>query len=416
MGGKQMDFGISGGTKKLFRDGLHRICTAQQTLDRILPIKHKFGITRIANVTGLDRVGLPVVLAIRPNARSISVSQGKGSTLVLAKVSALMEAIEIWHAEHFDRPVFFARFDDLSEQHDFIDLTRLPEVRGRTRDSAERLHWVYAQELMSGRKVLVPVEMVQADYTHPLFPGTGCFPSSTNGLASGNSELEATCHAICEVIERDALALWHHGSPDAQKSSQLNLSTVDDPICLEALRKFAEAGLECYVWNVTSDVAVATFMCVIFDRQSETDHLGLGSGTHPDRSVALQRALNEAAQTRLNYISGAREDLSFEEYSASGRAQKATEFAVALSGPMPLLKFCDVPSSFNIDLEGDLEFLKKCLWSAGIKEVAVVSLGREEFQISVVRVIVPGLEAPHDDEGYVAGARARRLSGEGTMG
>ena len=245
-----MDFGISGGTKKLLRDGLHRICTAQQTLDRILPIKHKFGITRITNVTGLDRVGLPVVLAIRPNARSISVSQGKGSTLVLAKVSALMEAIEIWHAEHFDRPVFFARFDDLSEQHDFIDLTRLPEVRGRTRDSAERLHWVYAQELMSGRKVLVPVEMVQTDYTHPLFPGTGCFPSSTNGLASGNSELEATCHAICEVIERDALALWHHGSLDAQKSSQLDLNTVDDPICLEALRKFAEAGLECFVWNV----------------------------------------------------------------------------------------------------------------------------------------------------------------------
>ncbi len=410
-----MDVGNIGDKHKLLTDGLHRICTAQQTLDRILPIKHKFGISRLANVTGLDRVGLPVVLAIRPNARSISVSQGKGSTLALAKVSALMEAIEIWHAEHFDQPVFFASFEDLSEQHEFVDLRRLPEVRRRTRSSAERLHWVYARELMSDRNVLVPVEMVHTDYTHPLFPGTGCYPSSTNGLASGNNQLEAICHAICEVIERDALALWHHCSADAQPASQLDLNSIDDPTCLNALQKFVDADLECFVWNVTSDVAVATFMCVIYDRQSETNHLGLGSGTHPDRALALQRALNEAAQTRLNYITGAREDLSFEEYNTSGRAQKMAEFAIEPDGRTPSLKFHDVPTSVNVDLEGDLERLKLCLIQVGIEEIAVVDLEREEFQIAVVRVIIPGLEAPHDDDGYVAGARARSINGEGPL-
>jgi len=413
MGGNHMDVGAFGDKHKLLTEGLHRVCTAQQTLDRVFPIKHKFGITRLANVTGLDRVGLPVVLAIRPNARSISVSQGKGSTLVLAKVSALMEAIEIWHAEHFDQPVFFASFEDLSEHHEFIDLNRLPEVRGRIRGGAERLLWVYAHELMSDRNVLVPVEMVHADYTHPLFPGTGYFPSSTNGLASGNNQLEAICHAICEVIERDALALWHHRTPDAQQLQQLDLHTINDPTCLAALQKFADADLDCLVWNVTSDVAVATFMCVIFDRQSETNHVGLGSGTHPDRTVALQRALNEAAQTRLNYITGAREDLSFEEYSASGRAQKMAAFAGLPDGATPSLQFGDVPTSVNADLESDLEFLKRCLRQAGIKEVAVVDLEREEIRISVVRVIVPGLEAPHDDEGYDASARARGIVAEG---
>ncbi len=398
---------------KLLCDGLHRVCTAQQTLDRILPIKHNFGITRIANVTGLDQIGLPVVLAIRPNARSISVSQGKGSTLALAKVSALMEAIEIWHAERFDQPVFFASYDDLSNQQDFIDLTRLPDVRGRPRNSAERLHWVYARELMSDRKVLVPVEMVHADYTHPLFPGTGCYPSSTNGLASGNNQLEAICHAICEVIERDALALWHHRSSDAQQSMQLDLDSVDDPTCVAALQKFTDAGLECIVWSVISDIAVATFQCAIFDRQSKINHLGLGSGTHPDRTVALQRALNEAAQTRLNYITGAREDLSIEEYSTSGRAQKMAEFGVKPAEATPSLRFYETPTSVNVDLESDLEFLMQCLRNVGIEEVAVVDLERDEFGIAVVRVIIPGLEAPHDDDGYVAGVRARSVLGKG---
>ena len=410
-----MNVDTGGDKQKLLVDGLHRICTAQQTLDRILPIKHEFGITRLANVTGLDRIGLPVALAIRPNARSIAVSQGKGSTLALAKVSALMEAVEIWHAEHFDQPVFFASVQDLSKHHAFIDLDRLPRIRGRAPGRLERLHWVDATDLMSDRNVLVPLEMVHANYTHPLSPDTGFFPASTNGLASGNNRLEAICHAICEVIERDALALWHHWPDDAQRASQLDTTSIDDPLCLIALKKFEDAGLECFVWNVTSDVAVATFMCVICDPQAETSHLGLGSGTHPDRAVALQRALNEAAQTRLNYITGAREDLSFEEYSTAGRDQKMAGFAVEPEGKRALQQFDEVPTSVNADLESDLSWLKTCLRDAGVEEIAVVDLERKEFEIAVVRVIIPGLEAPHDDDSYVAGDRALNANGKGRL-
>ena len=38
-------------------------------------------------------------------------------------------------------------------------------------------------------------------------PGLALFYSSTNGLASGNTRVDAICHALCEVIERDATAL-----------------------------------------------------------------------------------------------------------------------------------------------------------------------------------------------------------------
>jgi YcaO-like protein with predicted kinase domain len=55
------------------------------------------GITWLANVTGLDRIGLPVCVAVRPNWRALSTSQGKGETIEAAKASALMEAIESWH-------------------------------------------------------------------------------------------------------------------------------------------------------------------------------------------------------------------------------------------------------------------------------------------------------------------------------
>ena len=87
---------------------LHRARPAAETLARIEAEKHRFGITRIAVVTGLDRIGIPVALATRPNSRSVAVSQGKGLDPPSAKVSAVMESIEAWHAE-FQLPL--ARVD-----------------------------------------------------------------------------------------------------------------------------------------------------------------------------------------------------------------------------------------------------------------------------------------------------------------
>ena len=71
-----------------------RACAPEETLARIAPLLPRFGITRLARVTGLDCIGIPVWNAIVPNARSIVVNQGKGLTDIDAKVSAAMEALE----------------------------------------------------------------------------------------------------------------------------------------------------------------------------------------------------------------------------------------------------------------------------------------------------------------------------------
>jgi ribosomal protein S12 methylthiotransferase accessory factor len=91
--------GLDGSVLKLFKRGTHRIISPDDTLTRIAPRAPQIGITRLGNVTGLDRIGIPVAVAIRPNSRSVSVSQGKGLGLSQALASALMEAIELFHAE-----------------------------------------------------------------------------------------------------------------------------------------------------------------------------------------------------------------------------------------------------------------------------------------------------------------------------
>ncbi len=77
-------------TRKGAGPDMARMVPPALTLERARPLAAKIGVTRLANLTGLDRIGIPVIDAIRPNSRSYSVAQGKGITLEAAKVSGVM--------------------------------------------------------------------------------------------------------------------------------------------------------------------------------------------------------------------------------------------------------------------------------------------------------------------------------------
>ena len=90
---------------KGYRLGTHRLIDPQATLEHIRPRLPEMGITRIANVTGLDRIGLPVVMVTRPNSRSLAGAQGKGLDLDSAMASGVMESVESYHAERIELSV-----------------------------------------------------------------------------------------------------------------------------------------------------------------------------------------------------------------------------------------------------------------------------------------------------------------------
>ena len=91
-----LELEMSERTLKGYTVDTHRTVSTQETMTRVSPFLQQMGITRIANVTGLDTIGIPVVMVTRPNSRSVAVSQGKGLSLTAAKASGVMEAIESW--------------------------------------------------------------------------------------------------------------------------------------------------------------------------------------------------------------------------------------------------------------------------------------------------------------------------------
>lgn len=397
------------GAVKRYRAGTHRTVAPGETLARVAPLMGRMGITRIANVTGLDRVGLPVVTVCRPNSRSIAVCQGKGVDLDAAKASGLMEAVETFHAESVAAPLLLAPWGELARSHGVVAVARLPRSRAGPCDPARPLLWIEGRDLVSGAPRWVPYECVHTDYTTTPGPAAGTFPANTNGLASGNHPLEAVCHGLCEVVERDAITLWRHGGQEIRRRTAVDLATVDDPLCRDVLDRFERAAVTVRVWDVTSDVGIACFYCLVIGRGDDAADPELGGGCHPAREVALLRALTEAAQARVTYITGARDDLTADDYSPRGRARRWREGQRLLEGPPAERDFRSVPTRTTERVEDDVAWIAARLGAVGSQEVVVVDLSRPDLGIPVVRVIVPGLEGPDkgDRVDYVPGRRAR---------
>jgi YcaO-like protein with predicted kinase domain len=393
------------GTKTFWR-GTHRIAAPSDTLARVRPLAAAMGITRLGNITGLDRIGIPVAVAVRPNSRSVSVAQGKGLDLAQAMASALMEACEGFHAEEIG-PCQHASYRALAADETVVDpATLCPGVRRF--DPEQSISWTRGYDLLREEPCWLPAEIVHTDYT--LAQPDGYFLAGSNGLASGNHLVEAVNAALYELVERDGVALWAGRPIGVRAAGTLDLASVDDPDCRTLLDKYAAARIAVRVWNATTDIGIATFLAEIRDlapgdpTQLRRFH---GSGCHADRGIALARALTEAAQTRLTYIAGIRDDLSPAEYAEPPGGDIGDALLDALAREAGADAFRDIPSFADDDLASDLRWALDRLAASGIARAIAVDLTRAEFAIPVVRLVVPGLEWDPHHPNYRPGPRAR---------
>jgi len=393
-----------------------RALSAVEALARVRPLFGPVGITRVANVTGLDCVGIPVVAVCRPNSRSLSVSQGKGLTLEAARASGVMEAIELYHAERIALPLKLGSWNDFRFSHGLAAVERLPRTCASDFCAEKPILWIEGSDLLGSRPLWVPYEVVHQNYTLPFPTGTGCFVMSSNGLASGCTKAEALSHGLCEVIERDAKTLWRSRTVEEQEQVRVDLDTVRDDGCRRLLDCYERADVVVGCWEITSDIGVAAFLCVVQDREpSPLRRLGPieGMGCHPIPEIALGRALTEAAQGRLTLIAGSRDDNTRDRYSESREQSLAQRAHERLKAP-GRRGFQQAPSFDGETSEADVAFLLHKLQSAGFSQAIAVDLTKPELGVPVVRIVVPGLEPYHNIPGYVPGARARAILAAGS--
>jgi YcaO-like protein with predicted kinase domain len=277
---------------------------------------------------------------------------------------------------------------------------------------SKRMLWMEGFDVLNSVSTWLPYDVIHADYSLPTLSSGGCFQLSTNGLAGGNTLLEAVNHALCEVIERDATTLWNY-LPDARKqASEIALDTIADDLTVQLIHKCTEAPFSLRVWDASSDVGVPVFIAELHEPLERGAGVwnkpAYGSGCHPNKDVALIRALTEAAQARTTFIAGARDDMSWQDYASELSVNLAQRRGAA--GEPPYKVFGQLPSFDHAELRADFDWLAGRLLACGVGQAVVVDLSQAALGIPVVRVVVPGLEGPDEHyETFVPGARARAL-------
>ena len=379
--------------EKQYRRGTHRTRSPRETIEDYSRFMRPMGITRLANLTGLDRIGLPVYTAIRPNARSLATSQGKGFDRDSAKASALVECIEFWHAENIEKQTIDESYLALRDRHAAADITKMTPIPGRpVRLDASR-SWVEGWDLMSERPMWVPNDSVTMDM---VFTGgyNPTFFVSSNGLAGGNHILEAIVHALCELIERDADVEWRTND----ELRQIDLSAIKDPYCTWTMDRLHEAGVRVAAWDMTTSNGIPSVTAAVLEKPDRSDWRSLGvsygAGSHLSPGVALMRAISEAVQTRLTYIAGSRDDLYHEDYAQHHNLDYTNQVWEETFQSTAASLFHLRPDASTDTFEGDVEFLLATLRGMGIESAVAVDLTKPEIGIPVVKMVVPGLREP----------------------
>jgi ribosomal protein S12 methylthiotransferase accessory factor len=413
--------------------GTHRVMSAADTCRRVRPYMQAIGVTRVADTTGLDSLGMPVFSAIRPTDAGldgISVYNGKGLTKADARAGAMMEAIERYSAESWPRerqrgtrPQIAAR----NRGTRVMNPASMILQQQRSYSDATVLDWGEGWDLLHDEPVLIPLAMILAPYDGP---GRGIWYASSNGLASGNTMEEAVCHALAELIERDAytIALVRaelvprvHAfleavttglpQPPAEIDRRLFPSVKLDTVPPMVHRLVAAAqrdGNEVWLRDITSDLRIPAFVASM--RRWEPDGAEFaagGFGCHPNAAIAAVRAVTETAQGRNVQIQGVREDAKAVP-TAYGSAQRVLWCQDAET----VVSFSQIASYVHSDILDDLNLMLDRLRADGVQQVYAVDLSRPQIPAAVVRLIIPEMESwfltDFDPDQCRLGRRAQR--------
>lgn len=377
-------------TPKLYTKDTHRVVPPEETLKRVEKLLPDIGVTRVAEISGLDRIGIPVYSAIRPGSQqgAISVYAGKGATPVEARVSVIMESIERYSSEMqpADRKkIVTGTAEEIAAKATVVPPQNL--ILPGVLLPGARLEWCAGYDLANQEEVLLPCNAVY----HP-YSGTAgkLFRSNTNGLASGNTLEEAIFHGLMEVVERDALSL----AEVTRNTGRAIEVDEGDGLVYEMYEKFGKANVDVKLWYLPTDTGIPTVLAAADDLDlRDPALLVIGVGTHLDARIAILRALTEVAQSRATQIHGGREDADREQiartigYERMKRLNRhwysETEDKVAVK---------DLPDLSTRSHKGDIERSIRQIKANKIADRVIVSNLTRKIAVPVVRVTVPGLE------------------------
>jgi oxazoline/thiazoline synthase len=339
-------------------------------------------------------------------------SGGKGRTDIQAKVSALCEAIErysgVWRGDEPTSTASYAQLGaDLAVHPAELLMFSPAQEQGRAEwnpDPKNRLHmvpeplpadlpiqWSAAWSLTHERERRIPA--AYAWFGHPDLDRHFYCYSDSNGNASGNTLEEAILQGFCELVERDAVAIWWY---NRLACPEFNLDCLDDPY-IETLRRFyATMDRTLHVLDITADLSIPTFVAVSRRIGHPVEDILVGFGAHPVAATAVARAVSEVNQflPAVEQRDEHGDTVYLEDDVATlawwREAKLDDEPWLSPAPGQPARTLADYPTGAGGDLAVTVRDCVRTARDAGL-EVIVLDQTRPDLAQPVVKVIVPGM-------------------------
>lgn len=350
-------------------------------------------VSRVHRLNDIGTIDYPVWAAVTPLAKDLTLHLGKGVCDQLARMSAIFEAVERISAE---RPSDLSLADSPTSDH-IIHTLQIGSVAEELKNDLNLCGW----DIMNGAAVVIPSKAVLTPVQL-----RDRYVADTTGLAAGGHLVEATLHAVYELVERDAVSTFE--CAQQYGNTRTHRCTVKFPegltANLDALKDAIDAAAcTATIFEIDSLGDIPTFAVYLHDYglpgifgQRATF---MGAGSARSSTLALERALTEAVQAHTGYLLGARD--SFEGWDQDNMEYDNNE-------PMPTshllnllhLAFDSEPQIFRTrersykNLVDELQSVIGLLRADGVQHIFAVELTDNLVQIPVVRVIIPGLARP----------------------
>jgi len=340
----------------------------------------------------------------------LSQASGVGRSADTAKIGAICEAIERYSGMYQgDEPAItapHAAFDPDTALHPnrcmlYSDsqYRRRAEINARGAafdlvpkpfDETAETDWTGVWSLTGQRFRLLPSSYLFFGY--PQAPGGPWCWADSNGCAAGRTRADAIRRGLCELIERDAVALWWY---NRLSRPRVDLDSFRNADFDRQRQIYRDLGRDLWVLDVSNDLGVPTVVAVSPLRDRPGDIL-LAFGADPDAGAAIDHALNE-----MNHILPAvlpENRTPGGDYPYPEPAQKAWWRSSSLEDQPYLRPAEALPARTAADFgaapePGEVEAVARL--SARIEalghEVLVLDQTRPDVGVPVVKVIVPGL-------------------------
>lgn len=326
---------------------------------------------------------------------------GKGGTPHQSEASAVMELAERFSFFSFckdpknffleeygnikDRALpFEAIAQSVHDDSDELDATR--EVFSRL-----PLKWTWAYNMTREEEVLIPFNWFFAI-------------NEFNGPSAGNCVEEAVSQGVCEIVERHVSSLV---SQNRLKTPAIDLGSVTDPLVLEMIGKYRDAGVELFVSDFSLDTGIPSVGVLAYDPFTfpQKSEIVWTAGTTPGPQKALSRALTEVAQLAGDFNTSS-------NYVASGLPKfnhlKEAEFVTRPDREIDIRQLPDLTNdNIRVEVENCVSALSRIKM-----EVILVNVMHPRLGIPAFYTIIPGAHFRERAAGTSVGMFSAKLISE----